>query len=213
MRHVGLFSLMLLLSNTTQAGPDIAVVALFKDRVVLMIDRSRVVLNVGETSDQGVRLIRASSEEAVIEMNGITETLKVGTEISASFSPPPQREVQIFRDAGGMYLVTGSINGHVTDFLVDTGASQVAMNAAEARRLGLNFRFEGEPTQVQTANGLTHAYSITLKSVRVGDIELNNVGAFVIDGGYPKKILLGMSFLERVDMQRNANGLFIRKKQ
>lgn len=204
MRRCGLFLMLVLLIARAWAALDIVVVALFKDRAVLMNNGSRVVLNTGDTSDQGVRLIRANSEEAVVDVNGVAQTLTLGTEISASFAPPPEREVQIFRDAGGMYLVTGSINGHVIEFLVDTGASEVAMNAAQARRLGLNFRYEGEPRRVQTANGLANAYLLTLKAVRVGDIEVKNVRAFVIDGEYPVKVLLGMSFLERVDMHRTS---------
>lgn len=194
------------------AGPEVSVVALFKDRAVLTINGARVVLNTGERSEQGVRLVRADSEQAIIEINGISQTLTVGTEISASFEPPPSREVQVFRNSNGMYLVTGSINGHISEFLVDTGASQMALNAAQAKRLGINFRYEGEPTQVQTASGLANAYLVKLKSVRVGDIELKDVLAFVIDGAYPATILLGMSFLERVDLQRTGEVLFIRKK-
>jgi aspartyl protease family protein len=88
----------------------------------------------------------------------------------------------------------------------------MALNAAQAKRLGLNFRYEGDPTQVQTASGLVNAYLVKLKSVRVGDIEVKDVRAFVIDGAYPTTVLLGMSFLERVDLQRTGEVMLIRKK-
>lgn len=203
---------LLLFAGLLNASPEVSVIALFKDRAILKIDGVRVVLNVGEKTEQGLRLIRANSELAVIEVNGVSETLTVGTEISASFAPPPTREVQVFRDPNGMYFVTGSINGHISEFLIDTGASQMALNAVHAKRLGLNFRYEGDPTQVQTASGLVDAYLVKLKSVRVGDIEVKDVRAFVIDGVYPATVLLGMSFLERVDIQRTGEVLLIRKK-
>lgn len=212
MRRGLVFLVVLLFAGLLNAGPEVSVIALFKDRAVLKIDGVRVVLNVGEKTEQGLRLVRANSEQAVIEVNGVSETLTVGTEISASFAPPPTREVQVFRNSNGMYLVTGSINGHISEFLIDTGASQMALNAAHAKRLGLNFRYEGDPTQVQTASGLVNAYLVKLKSVRVGDIEVKDVRAFVIDGAYPATVLLGMSFLERVDLQRTGEVLLIRKK-
>lgn len=206
------FLVLLLCAGLLNAGPEVSVIALGKDRAVLKIDGVRVVLNAGETTEQGLRLVRANSEQAVIEFNGVSETLTVSTEISASFAPPPAREVQVFRDPNGMYLVTGSINGHISELLIDTGASKMALNAAHAKRLGLNFRYEGEPMQVQTASGLVNAYLVKLKSVRVGDIEVKDVLAFVIDGAYPTTVLLGMSFLERVDLQRTGEVLLIRKK-
>jgi aspartyl protease family protein len=202
----------LLFAGLLNASPEVSVIALFKDRAVLKVDGVRVVLNVGEKTELGLRLVRANSEQAVVEVNGVSETLTVGTEISASFAPPPAREVQVFRDSNGMYFVTGSINGHISEFLIDTGASQMALNAAQAKRLGLNFRYEGDPTQVQTASGLVNAYLVKLKSVRVGDIEVKDVRAFVIDGAYPATVLLGMSFLERVDLQRTGEVMLIRKK-
>ena len=206
------FLVCLLFAGLLNASPEVSVIALFKDRAVLKVDGVRVVLNVGEKTEQGLRLVRANSEQAVVEVNGVSETLTVGTEISASFAPPPAREVQVFRDSNGMYFVTGSINGHISEFLIDTGASQMALNAAQAKRLGLNFRYEGDPTQVQTASGLVNAYLVKLKSVRVGDIEVKDVRAFVIDGAYPTTVLLGMSFLERVDLQRTGEVMLIRKK-
>ena len=111
-----------------------------------------------------------------------------------------------------MFSTIGSINGYPVRFLVDTGATMVAMNGSQARRLGLDFEMEGELQWVTTASGLEKAYRITLDRVKVGDIELTNVDSAVLGGDFPTQVLLGMSFLGRLEMQRAGNLLELRKK-
>jgi aspartyl protease family protein len=111
-----------------------------------------------------------------------------------------------------MFKTVGSINGLPVGFLVDTGATAVAMNADEARRLGIDFRVEGESTWVATASAVSRAFSVTLARVKVGDIELHNVGAIVLDGPQPRDVLLGMTFLQRLEMHNQGDHLTLRKK-
>ena len=111
-----------------------------------------------------------------------------------------------------MYRVVGSINGFPVRFLVDTGASSIAMNSAQARRLGIDYRVEGKPGMASTASGVVRSYGVVLDRVKVGDIELRNVRAEIIDGSHPQQVLLGMTFLSRVDMAREGQMLELTSK-
>lgn len=210
------FQSLLLLLALVVCGPatalDIVVVALFKDKAIVTIDGTRRVLNAGDVSPEGAKLIKANSDEAVFEINGQRETFGLGAHIGTSFTAASSREVQIFPDPAGMYTTTGSINGHLINFLVDTGATNIALNSNHAKRLGIDFRYTGKKGYVETASGVEEAYGVILRTVKVGEIELRDVQATVIDGDFPSDVLLGMSFLGRVDMQRVGTTLTLRKK-
>ena len=120
--------------------------------------------------------------------------------------------VQIWPDAYGMYSIIGNINSYPVTFLVDTGATLIAMNKNEARRLGLDYLVIGTPSQASTASGVVNTYHIKLKKVRVGDITLTGVDATVIDGNFPTEVLLGNSFLNRLDMRRDGKMLELKQK-
>ena len=96
-------------------------------------------------------------------------------------------------------------------FLVDTGASKVALSALEAKRLGISY-LSAPRGLAQTANGNTVAYAVKLDTVRVGDITVNNVDAAVIEGQGLNVILLGMSFLNRMQMRRDGETLTLLKR-
>ena len=178
------------------------------------IDGKRHLLRSGETSPEGVTLVSADSAGAVFRYRGETleRRLDGRARAPANNSGAAGEEVRIYRDNQGMFKTVGSINGLPVNFLVDTGATSVAMNAAEARRLGIDFRVEGESTWVATASDVAQAFSVTLQRVKVGGIELHNVGAVVIDGPRPSEVLLGMSFLQRLDLHNQGDHLTLRKK-
>ena len=205
---------LLALSLAVYAVTDVHVVALFKDRVMVEIDGKRHLLRSGETSPEGVTLISADSGGAVFKYAGKTleRRLDGRARAPASNSGAGGEEVRIYRDRQGMFKTVGSINGLPVNFLIDTGASSVAMNSTEARRLGIDFRVEGDSTWVATASNVTQAFSVTLERVKVGDIELRNVGAVVIDGPRPSEVLLGMTFLQRLDLHNQGDHLTLRKK-
>jgi len=120
--------------------------------------------------------------------------------------------VQVWRDTAGMYTTVGSINGLPVTFLVDTGATAVAMNANQARRLGIDYRVTGRQSGVTTASGVEHAWAVTLDTVKVGDLELHNVGAVVLEGAHPATTLLGMTFLGRLEINNDGRLMTLRKK-
>ena len=116
------------------------------------------------------------------------------------------------QDRNGHYQVEGQINNQSVNFLVDTGATAVAMNANQARRLGIDYRVIGRQSGVTTASGVEHAWAVTLDTVKVGDLELHNVGAVVLEGAHPATTLLGMTFLGRLEINNDGRLMTLRKK-
>lgn len=200
------------LACSALAAPDVSILALFKNKAVVLVDGTRRVLSAGQTSPEGVKLVAADSEGATLEIDGRRERYALGDRIGSHYAGPSSREVRLWPDDQGMYLASGSINGQSVKFLVDTGASQVALNAALARRLGIDFRFDGRRGAVETASGVARAYRVMLDRVKIGDIQLRNVEALVLDGSHPRNALLGMSFLQKLDLKHEGRALVLRQK-
>lgn len=194
------------------AAPDIRVVGLFKDRAVVTIDGRQRILRIGQTSPEGVRLLSADSEAAVLEVDGREIRGTLDGRVSARNRTPAAQTVQIMRNNAGMYTTVGSINGLPVTLLVDTGATQVAMNSAAARRLGIDYRVVGDSTVVTTASQLERAWAVTLDSVKVGNIELKNVAGLVLEGPQPSQVLLGMSYLGRLELTNDGRLMTLRRK-
>jgi aspartyl protease family protein len=195
------------------AGMDVRVVGLFPDRAVLLVEGRQHLLKVGQTSPEGIKLVSASSESAVLLIDGEQVTARLDGRVSAIKRPPATvEEVQVWRNTTGMYTTVGSINGLPVSFLVDTGATQVAMNAAQARRLGIDFHVIGTPAEVTTASGVERAWSVMLDAVKVGELEVRNVPAVVLEGSQPALTLLGMSYLGRIEISNDGQLMTLRKK-
>jgi aspartyl protease family protein len=194
------------------AVDSVRVKGLFPNKAMVEIDGQTRVLKVGKSSPEGVTLISADSEKAVIEVNGEKQTYSLDNQVGGTLTAPEKTEVRITRGVGGDYSTVGSINGRTVDMLVDTGANSVAMSETEARRLGIPYWLQGERAAVQTASGFARAYRITLKEVRVGEITLRQVGAVVVEGDNPPTVLLGMTFLGRVEMENTGNVMVLRNK-
>jgi len=211
MRYLWLV-IILLLTLPAEAVEKVSVVGLFSGRAVLEIDGARRILKVGERSPEGVKLLAADSESALLEIDGKEQRMTLGSQISGSYKAPQRAEVQVWPDRGGMYRTTGSINGQTVDFLVDTGATHIAMNAAQARRLGIDYRVRGERGMASTASDVVPVFRVTLDRVQVGDITLRQVSAIVMEGAQPPDVLLGQSFLNRLEMRRESEAMVIREK-
>ena len=188
------------------------VLALFTDKAMIRVDGKNILLKAGETGAEGVKLISANAREAVVEVKGEQSVVRLGEHVGTGFQQPEAREVRILPDATGAFMITGAINGRMVDMMVDTGATVVAMGASEAKRIGIPYRMEGRPVSVNTAAGMATGYLVALDRVQVGEIILRNVNAAVIDGAGPPKVLLGMSFLNQVDMQNQGRMLLLRKR-
>ncbi|HDY85249.1 hypothetical protein LCGC14_0646070 [marine sediment metagenome] len=207
-------SLLIILINSPVVWSDtlnIVVVGLFHNQAVLTINEQQRLLKVGKTSPEGVKLISATSQSATIEVAGVQKKYLLGSRIGGQIiGPAEQAKVSVWPN-NGMYLTVGSVNGYSVDFLIDTGASAIAFNAATAQRLGLQY-LDAPAGMVQTASGIEKAYKINLDEVQIGDIKLNNVGAMVLDGPHPKRALLGMTFLGQVEISRTDQRMDLKKK-
>lgn len=193
-------------------SPVVRVLALFPGKAMLSIDGTNHLLSNNQRSPEGVQLLDASAERAIVLIEGERLTLRPGGVVSSRYSRPEFREVRVIRNRRGAYATTGRINGRTVSFLVDTGASDVALGEDEARRLGIPFELYGDPIRVNTASGVSDAYRLVLDSVQVGDIKLRNVEGAVVMGDGPGKVLLGMSFLNRLQFENQNNVMVLRQK-
>ncbi|MCK4706469.1 MAG: TIGR02281 family clan AA aspartic protease [Gammaproteobacteria bacterium] len=205
-----LFFLMTL--ESVWASQDIVVQGLFSGKAVVLIDGQRRIMAVGATSPEGVKLIAVNTDQAILEIDGKQQSYALGSSVSLSFAKASSVEEKVFANERGMFMSIGSINGQSVRFLVDTGATTVAMNTTQARRLGVRYQTEGRSATASTASGFVKAYSVHLKSVSLGKIKRQNVEAMVIDGEHPGPILLGMSFLGDLKVEKVGNTLTLKSR-
>jgi aspartyl protease family protein len=126
------------------------------------------------------------------------ELLPPGTPVRGDAQIAGERSVQIRRRPDGHFVAHAQVNGVALYMLVDTGASTVVLKRDDARQLGINLNDREYVVPVQTANGVTYAARVRLRSLKVGPISVNNVEALVAKPGTLKENLLGMSFLSRL---------------
>jgi aspartyl protease family protein len=184
------------------AAQGVALAGQMGSKALLMIDGQPQTLAVGESA-RGVKLLQLSADSALVERNGAQSTLRLGAapaRVGGGRSPAGGREIVIPAGPGGHFVTAGAINGRPVQFMVDTGATLVAMGQNDAERLGLDWR-GGQRVLMNTANGTAPAVQLTLSSVRVGEVELANVQAVVMPVAMPM-VLLGNSFLSRLQMRR-----------
>jgi len=199
------FGVLLLAAEVVGAVENVSLQALFKDKAIIVVDGARRVLKSGEESPEGVKLLTTDTreEKAEIEIGGKREVLKLGVVI-AGFGSGGKGSVTLYPDRGGHFFADGTVNGVSVRFMVDTGATVVAMNSVVANRVGIDYRKNGRPGMASTPGGNVRTYDLTLNAVQVGDITLHNVAASVIEGSHPRESLLGMSFLGQLDMKRDG---------
>lgn len=205
-------ALLLAAAGQSWAAPRVLVVGLFPGAAVLNVDGQRKLVKVGQTGPGGVVLVSADSRGAVLRVDGVERAYGLSREYSDGFAEPSKRQLSITKGVGGHYWVAGSVNGHPLQFLVDTGATSVALSDGHARRLGIDYRMAGRPLQVSTASGTVRGWRIDLNSVKVGDLEVLGVEAVVLEGGSPNDALLGMSFLGRVGWKVEQDVLVLESK-
>lgn len=206
-----LMVLLWLITTVAVATPDIRVSGLFSGKALLQIDGQTRMLSVGETSPEGVKLLACDSQQAEVEVDGQKVVLGLSKAISSKYKKPERREVRINRGDNGHFETMGRINGKPVKFMVDTGATAIAMSLKEAKRLGINYR-KGDVSQVNTASGISSSISITLDKVSVGGITLRQVQAVILMGDYPQQVLLGNSFLKLLEMKEERGVLVLSTK-
>ena len=191
---------------------DVGVIGLFPGKAVVVIDGGAPrVLTAGQKPVEGVALVTTDRETATLLIDGQKKILKIGQHQGGPARAASAQSATLTADAQGHFLVDGQINGGSVRFLVDTGATTVSLSAADANRLGIDYR-KGQPGLMGTANGAAVAYRVKLDSVRVGEIVANNIEAAVLEGNHMPFALLGMTFLNRMEMKRVGETMVLIKR-
>lgn len=188
---------------TPALATSVSVVGLFKDKAIVSIDGSRPrTVSVGQTI-QGVKLLGADSDSALFDVDGKRRTLGMGQSFAGGSAVAMRPQVSLTADSRGHFAAAGYLNGYPMSFLVDTGATAIAIGASDAKRLGLDYKQTGRSVPVGTAGGVVPAWRVTFNSVKVGSITLHQVDGLVVESGLNMP-LLGMSFLNRMEMKRDG---------
>ncbi|HYL25364.1 MAG TPA: TIGR02281 family clan AA aspartic protease [Burkholderiales bacterium] len=202
MRHFICLSL-LALAGAAHAADDVALIGVIGDKaaVLAVAGGEPKTVKVGQTWN-GITVLAVDRDRATIEIKGEKRVLPIGQHYRAAGMTSTRGKVILAADPRGHFFADGAVNGIPVRFVVDTGATMVALPRQDADRLGLDYR-HGERGMSRTANGVVPTYLLKLDTVRIGGIEVHNVDAAVIDGGLDQA-LLGMSFLNRVQLERDG---------
>ena len=208
-----LICLTALLTSPALAATQLNVVGLFSGKAVVAINGSAPqTISAGQTKS-GVKLISADSESAIFLVEGKQQTLKMGqaASVAGGSASANNSPVSLYADQAGHFFGNLSINGASLKYVVDTGATTVALNSGDAKFAKIDYE-KGERINMSTANGEVSAYLVKLNTLKVGTIILNNIDATVNEGGSPTVVLLGMSALNRLDMKRENSIMTLSKK-
>ena len=214
--HHTLGSLIFILVCVPALAADVNLNGIIGTKALLVIDGAKPRwLSAGETSPEGIKLMSIGADSAVFELSGQRQTIKLGQSerlaVGTAASPSAGKSVTLIADGRGHFVTTGQINGSSVRFLVDTGASFISLASGEAKRLGISY-LEGQRASMSTANGVVPTYKVKLDEVRVGDVTLNNVDGMVHADNSLPVVLLGMSFLNRMEMTRDGDKMVLTKR-
>jgi len=193
------------------AAADVALVGVIGDKAaVLAVDGGDPkTVRVGQTW-KGIAVLSVEKDRATVEIEGRKRVLVQGQHYRSGAAASDRQHVTLAADTRGHFVADGAVNGTPVRFLVDTGATTIALPGRDAMRLGLDYR-KGERGITNTANGTVTVYRVRLDSVRLGPIELNSVEGIVIEHGLDIA-LLGMSFLNRVEMKRDGQTMTLTRR-
>jgi aspartyl protease family protein len=195
-----------------QASTRVSLGGQFGSKALLVINGTPRSMAVGST-ESGVRLLSLGNNEAVVMVDGQRLLLRLGaTQLNLGGEPTQgtASKVVLPMGSGGHFISQGSINGRAVQFMVDTGATVVALSQTEADRIGLPYK-NAPRGLVSTANGSVPTHSVRLASVRLGDVQVFDVAAVVMPTQMPY-VLLGNSFLGRFQMRRDNDTLMLEKR-
>ncbi len=211
-----LFALMVALAaGTAGAQTAVALQGMLGSKALLIVDGAPPKTVAPGETHRGVKVLSTLGDQAVVEIDGKRHTLRVGEAPSsvgsgAAAGAARGSKVVLTAGSGGHFLTQGAINGRAAQFMVDTGATTVAMSVQDAERLGVDYR-KGRLGRSSTANGVINVYLVKLASVRIGDVEIYDVDGTVVPAGMPY-ILLGNSFLTRFQMTRHNDQLVLERR-
>ena len=203
--------LVLLGVASVASATDVSLVGLYSGKALIVVDggRPQSVL-VGAQTPEGVKLLAIESGAAQFEVDGRKQRLTVGQQAVSLAGETSTPTMTLTADSAGHFIAVGTVNGAPMRFLVDTGATYVALGKADAVRANVDYQ-KGEPAMTMTANGPARVWRVKLHSVRVGEVILNEVDATVHENNLPVT-LLGMSFLNRMEMKRDGATMTLKKR-
>ena len=207
------FALLSALFSSSAFGQTVSMSGSMGDKALLVINGTPRAVAVGATL-MGVKLVSVGPNDAVVEIGGKRVVLSLGgtpVNLGGAASEGSGSQIVLTAGTGGHFITRGSINGKTVRFLVDTGATNIALSQAEADRIGLNYR-NGERGISNTANGQVIVYRTLLDVVRVGDVQVYNVAATVLPAQM-EAVLLGNSFLTRFQMKRENDVMTLVKSR
>lgn len=200
-------------SAAVAAADSMVLTGAIGTRAILVINGTPKTLAPGE-SFQNVRLVSMQNGEALVEAGGRRVTLRMDSPVSIGAREGTDSaggsRIVLNADSRGHFMAPGSINGRQVNFLLDTGATTVALSIADAVRLGIDYE-KGAVVRTSTANGSAVGYRLRLATVRVGDVEVREVDAIVLQQPMPY-VLLGNSFIGRFSMRRDAEQLVLERR-
>jgi len=210
-----LFFICLCAAAQSWAAVRVNVVGLFSNKAIVMINGSGPhSLSAGQTK-QGVKLLSANSSTAKFMIEGKQRTLGMGQAASVggsnASSSGVNKPVNLYANKDGHFFGKLTINGASLRYLVDTGATDVAMNSGDAKYAKIDYK-KGRLGRASTANGIVDIYTVVVNKLKVGTIVLHNVEVSVIEGGSPAVVLLGMSAQNKLKIRREGSILTMMKK-
>ncbi|PKO49138.1 MAG: TIGR02281 family clan AA aspartic protease [Betaproteobacteria bacterium HGW-Betaproteobacteria-4] len=195
---------------TLGIAQDVGLAGIMGSKALLMINGGEPqAVPVGKTID-GIKLLSVQSDQVIIEVGGRKRPLRVGQHAVGVSAGDGSDKIVMTADVQGHFYTTGTVNGTSVRFVVDTGATSIALGPNDAQRIGLDLR-QGQRGLTSTANGTVVVTRIPLDTVRIGGVTLHNVAAVVLPTNMPIA-LLGMSFLNRMEMQRDGSTMTLKKK-
>ena len=208
-----IFVATVLLAAPVLAATQLNVVGLFSGKAVVAINGSAPQTIAAGQTKNGVKLLSASSESATFLVEGKQQTLKMGqaASIAGANAPTNNSPISLYADQAGHYFGNLSINGASLKYVVDTGATTVALNSGDAKFAKIDYE-KGEKVTMSTANGNVSAYLVHINTLKIGTIVLNDVAATVSEGDSPPFVLLGMTALNRMSMKNENSILTLSKK-
>lgn len=194
------------------AASDIKLVSLSSEKALFVIDgKPPKAFAVGSALTTDAKLTALDRTSATVEVGGKKQVFFLGQTALTPSANSKNPSITLNASEMGHFFTQLQINGgSQTRAMIDTGASFIAIPAAEAQRMGLDYK-KGRLSYSNTANGIVPIYLIQLDSVKIGDIEVFQVQASVHEGALPVT-LLGNSFLKRLSMSRDGERMVLTKK-
>ncbi len=202
---------LLALGPCSHAASQVSVQGVFGEKALIAVGAEPArVMSIGERV-LGVRLLEVRGQQVEIDDNGKRRTLQIGFGAVPFAASEPTAVAVITADSRGQFFVAGEVNGHSLRFLVDTGASVVALPRSVAEKIGVS-QHASRRVLVTTANGRARAGKVLLNSVRVGGVKANLVEAIILEDAQLSLPLLGMSFLRRTNIKNEGDRLTLTQR-